>query len=49
MAAGEIIFGTKIESIVNGNFIVYNLKDHEDTHKMFTRAIFVQGFRAGKN
>ena len=38
IAVGEIIFGTKIKSVVNGNFTVYNLKDYEDTQKISTRA-----------
>ena len=38
MALSEIIFPTKIENIVNGNLIVYNLKDYEDSRKMSSGA-----------
>ena len=33
-ALSEIIFPTKIENIVNGKLIVYNLNDYEDSQKM---------------
>ena len=38
VALSEIIFPTKIENIVNGNLIVYNLKDYEDSQKMSSGA-----------
>ena len=38
VASSEIIFPTKIENIVNGNLIVYNLKDFEDSQKMCSGA-----------
>ena len=38
VALSEIIFPTKIENIVNGNLIVYNLKDYEDSQKMSSAA-----------
>ena len=38
VALCEIIFPTKIENIVNGNLIVYNLKDYEDSQKMSSGA-----------
>ena len=34
VALSEIIFPTKIENIVNGNLIAYNLKDFEDSQKV---------------
>ena len=34
VALSEIIFPTKIENIVNGKLIVYNLNDYEDSQKM---------------
>ena len=34
VALSEIIFPTKKEYIVNGNLIVYNLKDYKDSQKM---------------
>ena len=38
VALCEIIFPTKIENIVNGNLIVYNLKDYEDSQKISSGA-----------
>ena len=38
MALSEIIFPTKIENIVNGNQIAYNLKDFEDSQKISSGA-----------
>ena len=38
VALSEIIFRAKIENIINGNLIVYHLKDNEDSHKMSSGA-----------
>ena len=38
VALSEIIFPTKIENIVNGNLIAYNLKDFEDSQKISSGA-----------
>ena len=38
VALSEIIFPTKIENVVNGNLIVYNLKDYEGSQKMSSGA-----------
>ena len=41
MALSEIVFLTKIENIVNGNLILYNWKDNEDSQKISSGATVV--------
>ena len=49
VALSEIIFPTKIETIVNGNLIVYNLKDYEDSQKMSSGAnVFARPYSDNK-
>ena len=48
VALSEIIFPTKIENIVNGNLIVFNLKDYEDSQKMSLRANVISRPHSGQ-